>query len=83
MENGRVVRLNLDGFGLTGAVPTEIGQLTSLRELHLNNNYLTSVPGAINHLSAFDCRVFTHANVSPTLPWDVWCDPFITEGNSD
>ena len=31
MENGRVVELDLDEFGLTGAVPAEIGQLTSLK----------------------------------------------------
>ena len=30
MENGRVVKLVLVKFGLTGAVPAEIGQLTSL-----------------------------------------------------
>ena len=35
MENGRVVELLLEDFGLTGAVPAEIGQLASLRELHL------------------------------------------------
>ena len=31
MENGRVVKLELDGFELTGGVPTELGQLTSLK----------------------------------------------------
>ena len=31
IENGRVVNLELDESGLTGAVPAEIGQLTSLR----------------------------------------------------
>ena len=31
MENGRVVKLELREVGLTGAVPAEIGQLTSLR----------------------------------------------------
>ena len=31
MEDGRVVELVLDEMGLTGAVPAEIGQLTSLR----------------------------------------------------
>ena len=34
MENGRVVKLLLEDFGLTGAVPAAIGQLTSLRELN-------------------------------------------------
>ena len=35
MENSRVVELDLDEFGLTGAVPAEIGQLTSLKVLQL------------------------------------------------
>ena len=38
MENGRVVQLELEDFGLTGAVPAEIGQLTSLTELNLSYN---------------------------------------------
>ena len=31
MENGRVVKLELEEFGLTGAVPAEIGRLSALR----------------------------------------------------
>ena len=31
MENGRVVELVLEEFGLTGAVPAEIGRLSALR----------------------------------------------------
>ena len=31
MENGRVVELELEEFGLTGAVPAEIGRLSALR----------------------------------------------------
>ena len=31
MENGRVVELELENFGLTGAVPAEIGRLSALR----------------------------------------------------
>ena len=42
MEDGRVVKLELAEMGLTGAVPAEIGQLTSLRELSLDGNQLTS-----------------------------------------
>ena len=47
MENGRVVKLLLDGFGLTGALPAEIGQLTSLTKLWLSGNQLTSLPAEI------------------------------------
>ena len=44
IENGRVVKLDLEEFGLTGAVPAELGQLTSLRLLNLHGNQLESVP---------------------------------------
>ena len=33
MENGRVVKLELEEFGLTGAVPAEVGRLSALRVL--------------------------------------------------
>ena len=51
MENGRVVELELQGLGLTGAVLTEIGQLTSLKRLWLGGNQLTSVPKGIGLLT--------------------------------
>ena len=54
MENGRVVQLDLQEFGLTGAVPAEIGQLTSLERLYLNNNRLTSVPAEIWQLTSLE-----------------------------
>ena len=38
MENGRVVKLELEAFGLTGAVPAEIGRLSALRVLNLGDN---------------------------------------------
>ena len=52
MENGRVVKLLLDDFGLTGAVPAEIGRLSALRVLDLANNQLTSVPAEIGQLTS-------------------------------
>jgi leucine-rich repeat protein SHOC2 len=54
MENGRVVDLELEDFGLSGAVPAEIGQLTLLRVLNLNDNQLTSVPAEIGQLTALE-----------------------------
>jgi leucine-rich repeat protein SHOC2 len=54
MENGRVVKLVLDGFGLTGAVPAEVGRLSALRALDLNNNELTSVPAEIGQLTSLE-----------------------------
>ena len=52
MEDGRVVELDLEEFGLTGAVPAEIGQLTLLTWLELGNNQLTSLPAEIRQLTA-------------------------------
>ena len=52
MENGRVVKLELEGFDLTGAVPAELGRLSALRELHLTVNQLTSVPAEIGQLTS-------------------------------
>ena len=52
MENGRVVQLKLEEFGLTGAVPAEIGRLSALRELDLDGNELTSVPAEIGQLTS-------------------------------
>ena len=50
MENGRVVKLDLEEFGLTGAVPAEVGQLASLELLDLGDNELTSLPAEIGQL---------------------------------
>ena len=33
MENGRVVELHLAEFGLTGAVPAEVGRLKRAKEI--------------------------------------------------
>ena len=52
MENGRVVDLDLEEFGLTGAVPAEIGRLTALRQLNADCNELTSVPAEIGQLTS-------------------------------
>ena len=52
IENGRVVELELEEFGLTGAVPAEIGRLSALRELWLTDNKLTSLPAEIGQLTS-------------------------------
>ena len=52
MENGRVVELSLEDFGLTGAVPAEIGRLSALRVLNLGVNKLTSLPAEIGQLTS-------------------------------
>ena len=44
--------LNLGWNGLTGSIPPEIGNLTNLTELYLNENQLTgSIPSEIGNLT--------------------------------
>ena len=52
IENGRVVELWLEAFGLTGAVPAEIGRLSTLRHLWLAGTQLTSLPAEIGQLTS-------------------------------
>ena len=40
MENSRVVKLELEKFDLTGAVPAEVWRLSALRHLDLRHNQL-------------------------------------------
>ena len=54
IENGRVVELELEEFGLTGAVPAEVGRLSALRVLSLADNELTSVPAEIGQLTSLE-----------------------------
>ena len=54
MENGRVVELELQNFGLTGALPAEIGRLSALRQLNLEDNQLTSLPAEIGQLTSLE-----------------------------
>ena len=67
MENGRVVKLVLQEFGLTGAVPAEIGQLTSLTRLFLHGNQLTSMPAEIGQLASLDA-LYVSENQLTSLP---------------
>ena len=54
MENGRVVELDLEDVGLTGAVPAEVGRLTALRELNVSRNALTLLPAEIGQLASLE-----------------------------
>jgi hypothetical protein len=70
MVDGRVVELHLTGMGLTGAVPAEIGQLTSLKELSLIDNRLTSLPAEIGQLTSLE-RLSLQRNKLTSLPAEI------------
>ena len=70
MENGRMVKLSLEAFGLTGAVPAEIGRLSALRQLNLGLNQLTSVPAEIGQLAALE-QLYLSENQFTSLPAEI------------
>jgi leucine-rich repeat protein SHOC2 len=70
MENGRVVKLELEEFGLTGAVPAEIGRLSALTKLDLGYNDLTSLPAEIGQLTALE-ELYLHDNQLTSLPAEI------------
>ena len=70
IENGRVVKLDLEEIGLTGAVPAEIGQLRSLERLYLNDNKLTSLPAETWQLTSL--RLLNlHGNQLESVPAEI------------
>jgi leucine-rich repeat protein SHOC2 len=70
MENGRVVNLELEEFGLTGAVPAEIGRLSALRELNLSSNQLTGVPAEIGQLTSLR-KLHLRGNQLTSVPAEI------------
>ena len=70
MENGRVVKLVLQKFGLTGAVPADIGRLSALRTLDLSYNQLTSVPAEIGQLTSLKV-LNLRGNLLTSLPAEI------------
>ena len=71
MENGRVVELSLEDFGLTGAVPAEIGRLSALRVLNLGVNKLTSLPAEIGQLTSLE-GLYLYGNQLTSVPAEIW-----------
>jgi len=70
MVNGRVVELDLEQFGLTGAVPAEIGRFSALRELDLRNNQLTGVPAEIGQLTSLR-KLHLRGNQLTSVPAEI------------
>jgi leucine-rich repeat protein SHOC2 len=70
MQNGRVVKLKLEKLELTGAVPADIGQLTSLTKLNLNRNQLTSLPAELGQLTSLT-RLDLFGNQLTSVPAEI------------
>ena len=71
MENSRVVNLKFYAFGLTGAVPAEIGRLSALRVLNLGGNQLTSVPAEIGQITSLE-QLWLSGNQLTSVAAEIW-----------
>ncbi|XP_057500745.1 probable leucine-rich repeat receptor-like protein kinase At5g63930 [Actinidia eriantha] len=71
-EQGRVVNISLQGKGLAGKIPPEIGQLTSLSGLYLHFNQLHGVvPKEIASLSELSDLYLNVNNLSGEVPPEI------------
>jgi surface protein len=67
--NGRVSRLNLGGFGLSGTLPPEIGDLDALESLGLAfNNISGTIPTELGNLSNLKGLVLSANPFTGTIP---------------
>ena len=68
-DEGRVTRLELDGNGLLGALPPELGNLINLRELDLYDNELSgSLPSELGDLTNLESLYLDRNQLSGSLP---------------
>ena len=68
-DEGRVVRLELPFAGLSGPIPSELGELASLRSLDLGSNGLSgSIPPELGKLARLAQLDFRFNNLSGSIP---------------
>ena len=66
---GRVTRLHLDSNGLTGQLPAELDNLTSLVSLQLHSNNLTGpIPAEVGSLTKLRSLGLSHNNLTGPIP---------------
>ena len=72
VENGVVTRLNLTENALSGEIPEEIGDLTSLEGLDLSANNLTgTIPAEIANLTSLETLVLLGNSLSGEIPSEI------------
>ena len=69
VENGAVTELDLEDNNLTGTLPPEIGNLTSLEVLRLGFNSLSgAIPSAMGDLTSLEGLWLYHNQLSGSIP---------------
>ena len=67
--NGRVTNLDLDDNQLSGALPTQLGNLANLQQLRLTNNQLTgTIPAELRNLTNLKTLALGGNQLSGTIP---------------
>ncbi|KAF3455620.1 hypothetical protein FNV43_RR00256 [Rhamnella rubrinervis] len=77
-ELGSVIHINLNGCSLrgenniTGSIPHEIGQLKTIKELDLYDNYLSgSIPSSIGNLRSLTALSLFYNNLIGSIPLEM------------
>ena len=66
---GHVTMLSLDGNGLTGEIPPELGNIANLESLNLHNNHLTqAIPPELGNLSNLEHLLLSQNQLSGKIP---------------
>ena len=68
-EYGRVCMLNIPSKNLSGSIPAELGNLSSLKQLDLKNNQLSgSIPAELGNLSTIEVLDLSENQLSGSIP---------------
>ena len=71
-EYGRVCMLNIPSKNLSGSIPAELGNLSSLKQLDLKNNQLSgSIPAELGNLSTIEVLNLSENQLSGSIPAEI------------
>jgi len=71
-SQGHVVELNLYNNGLSGPLPSEIGNLCRLTKLNLYNNAISSLPPSIGNLAELKTLSLNFNSLTGSVPTEVF-----------
>ncbi|MFA6105795.1 MAG: leucine-rich repeat domain-containing protein [Patescibacteria group bacterium] len=83
-ENSRAIELNISNNKLTGAIPSQVGKMTSLKVLNMSNNLLTGIPAEVGQLANLEILDVSN-NYITGMPYEIGnlknLKKFIISGN--